>query len=142
MSAPFRLAVALAIPLSCGAQPAALAPWVTGEILLKKLQPVDPRRVPWSPKSNVSREEQAAMHTNTNVQFARGYVAALHDATEGKVWCFNPKNQTPNDEDFWDASRWGLAQLPAKQLPHNAADLLPAIWRVKWPCPDEHRRKP
>jgi hypothetical protein len=129
----------LVLAMPCRAQPAAVAPWMTGAGLLKKLEPVRPQDVPWTPKSGVSREELAALHTNTNIEYARGYVAALHDATEGTAWCFDARHQTPNDEDFWNASRWGLASLPDDQRKRNAARLLPAIWRAKWPCPTSSR---
>jgi hypothetical protein len=131
--ASYFIALALAGPAF--AQPVSQAPWMTGEKLLKKLDPVNPRDVPWTPQSGGSREELAALHTSTNIEYARGYVAALHDATEGKVWCFDAQHQTPNDEDFWNASRWGLAGLPADQRRRSAAELLPQIWRAKWPCP-------
>jgi hypothetical protein len=112
---------------------------MTGARLLQKLEPVRPQDVPWTPQSRVSREELAALHTHTNVEYVRGYVAALHDATEGKTWCFDTAHQVPNGGDFWDASRWGLAALTKDQAQRNAADLLAAIWRAKWPCPTQRR---
>jgi hypothetical protein len=139
MRALILAGLVLAVP--CCAQPAAVVSWMTGARLLKKLEPVSPQDVPWTPKSAVSREELAALHTNTNIEFARGYVAALHDATVGKTWCFDAQHQTPNDEDFWDTSRWRLAGLPVDQRQRNAAELLPEIWRAKWPCPSSSRRK-
>lgn len=134
------LALVLASP-GIQAQRAAVAPWMTGEQLLRKLDEVSPQDVPWTPQSSVSREELAALHTYSNVEFARGYVHALHDATEGKAWCFNNKHLTPNPSDFWDESRWGLARLSPEQKKRNAADLLPAIWRAKWPCPATSTRR-
>lgn len=124
------------------AQHASVAPWVTGEQLLRKLDAVRPEDVPWTPQSGVSREELAAMHTRTNIEYARGYVEALHDATEGKVWCYNDRFQAPNPEAFWDESRWGLGRLSAVERKRSASELLPAIWRAKWPCQTQQRRKP
>lgn len=112
---------------------------MTGERLLKLLDGADPASVPWSPDSNVSREELAYLHTVTNVEFVQGYVAALHDATEGKVWCYDAKHKVPKPDTFWDESRWGLGRLSQTQLKRNATDLLVEIWREKWPCvPNQH----
>lgn len=135
------LALALAAPAS-QAQHAAVTPWMTGEQLLQKLAPVSPQDVPWTPQSGVSRDELAALYTHSNIEYARGYVDAMHDASEGKVWCFNDKYQTPNPEDFWDESRGGLARLTAAQRKRGAAELLADIWRAKWPCPAGKRRTP
>lgn len=136
----FLLGAGLALPAA--AQHASVAPWVTGEQLLRKLEAVSPRDVPWTPNSGVSREELAAMHTRTNIEYVRGYVEALHDATEGKTWCYRDKSQTPNPETFWDESRWGLGRLSMAERKRGASELLPAIWRAKWPCQDRQRRKP
>jgi hypothetical protein len=124
------------------AQHASVAPWVTGEKLLRKLEPVSPQDVPWTPQSGVSREELAAMHTHTNIEYVRGFVEALHDATEGTVWCYSDKYQAPNPQTFWDESRWGLGRLSSAEKKRSASELLPAIWRAKWPCPAEKRRNP
>lgn len=117
------------------AQSVSRAPWVTGELLLKRLEPVSPSAVPWSSSSKMSREELADLHTQTNVEFVQGYIAGLHDATEGKVWCYNVRYQNPKPDTFWDESRWGLHRLTPAQLKGNAADLLAGVWRAKWPCP-------
>lgn len=139
--AALLLILVLASPAS-QAQRAAVAPWMTGEQLLKKLEPVSPQDVPWTPQSGVSRDELAALHTHSNIEYAHGYVDAMHDASEGKVWCFNDKYQTPNPADVWDESRWGLARLTAVQRKRGAAALLADIWRAKWPCPASTRRMP
>ena len=129
---------ALAFPVL--AQRASVAPWVTGEQLVRKLDAVDARDVPWTRQSHLSRDELAALHTHANVEFVRGYIAALHDATEGRTWCFSDKTLSPNPDVFWDESRWRLASLPAIQKKRAAADLLPAIWRTAWPCPIDSGR--
>lgn len=128
-----------ALALSAAARP---APWVSGEQLLRKLEPVSPQEVPWSPQSRASREELAAVHTHANIEYVRGYVEALHDATEGKAWCYSDKYQAPNPEAFWDESRWGLARLSALERKRSASESLPAIWHAKWPCPAAQGRKP
>jgi hypothetical protein len=114
-------------------------PWLTGEALLQKLREVSPQSVPWSPQSGISREELAMHYTRENIQYAHGYVEALHDATEGKVWCYDDKHEVPNPDDFWDESRWGLARLTPAQRQRSAAELLPEIWRAKWPCRSRRR---
>jgi hypothetical protein len=124
------------------AQHASVAPWVTGEKLLRKLEPVSPQDVPWTPQSGVSREELAAMHTHTNIEYVRGFVEALHDATEGTAWCYSDKYQVPSPQTFWDESRWGLGRLSSAEKKRSASELLPAIWRAKWPCLAEKRRNP
>lgn len=133
------LALALATPAS-QAQRVAVAPWMTGERLLKRLESVDPASVPWGPDSKISRDELAYHHTVANVEFVQGYVAALHDATEGKAWCYNEKYKIPKPDTFWDESRWGLRRLSPEQLKQSAPDLLVEIWRQKWPCPPNHQR--
>jgi hypothetical protein len=130
------------LSLPAFAQRTAVTPWVTGAQLLGKLEPVNPTDVPWTPRSGVSREELAAMHTHTNIEYARGYIEALHDATEGRVWCYDDKHKVPNPDTFWDESRWGLGRLSAADRKRSAAELLPVIWREKWPCHAELRRKP
>jgi hypothetical protein len=136
------LLLGAAFALPAAAQHARVAPWVTGEQLLRKLEPVSPQDVPWSPQSRVSREELADLHTHANLEYARGYVEALHDATEGKAWCYSDKHRAPNPETFWDESRWGLGRLSAAEKKHSASELLPAIWRAKWPCPAPQGRQP
>jgi hypothetical protein len=139
-NASYFIVLALAGPAF--AQPVSQLAWMTGEKLLKKLDPVNPRDVPWTPQSGVSRDELAAMHTHSNIEYARGYIEALHDATEGKDWCYDTKHQTPNPGGFWDESRWGLFHLSDAQKKRSAAELLPEIWRAKWPCPSGQRGKP
>jgi hypothetical protein len=136
----FLLGSVLVLPAT--AQHASVAPWVTGALLLGKLEAVSPQAVPWTPQSGISREELAAIHTQANIQYVRGYVEALHDATEGKAWCYSDAHKIPTPENFWDESRWGLGRLSDAQKKRSAAELLPAIWGEKWPCPTGQRRKP
>lgn len=125
------LAMVCTIPCSQAAEP---APRMTGERLLKRLEPVDPATVAWGPKSKGTREELAYLHTTKNIEYVQGYFAALYDATEGKGWCYNAKSKNPKPDTFWDESKWGLHRLPPAQLKRNAAELLVGIWREKWPC--------
>lgn len=120
-------------------QPA--TPWMTGQRLLTLLEPVSPDAVSWSSDSKFTKDELAVHYTTANVEYVRGYIAALHDATEWKSWCPNPQYKVPKPDTFWDESRWGLASLSPAQLQHNAADLLVDIWRRKWPCPSSYKRR-
>jgi hypothetical protein len=132
--------MALTIPNGHATEP---APRMTGERLLERLENIDPAMVAWGPNSKGTREELAYLQTVRNIEFVQGYVAALYDATEGRDWCYNPKYKSPKPDTFWDESRWGLHRLPPAQLKRNAADLLVAIWREKWPCVsiEQGRRK-
>lgn len=138
LSLVLLLAVTLAISAAHAVAP---APRMTGERLLKRLESVDSSSVPWGADSKFSREELAYLHTVTNIEFARGYVEALYDATEGKEWCYDGKHKIPKPDTFWDESRWGLYRLSPERLKRNAADLLVEIWREKWPCPANQQQR-
>jgi hypothetical protein len=127
----FLLAVAMLTPDGHATEP---VPRMTGARLLDRLESVEPAKVAWGPESKASREELAYLQTARNIEFVQGYIAALYDATEGKDWCYNSKYKSPKPDTFWDESRWGLYRLPPAQLRRNAAELLVAIWREKWPC--------
>jgi hypothetical protein len=139
--AALLLALMLAIP-SGQAQRAAVAPWMTGERLLQRLAPTDPSNVILSPHSVLPTKPLVAEHHSMmNREFVQGYITAIHDATEGKAWCYNEHYKSPKPDTFWDESRWGLHRLSPVELKRNAADLLVEIWREKWPCPAEQRRQ-
>jgi hypothetical protein len=122
---------------------ATAGPWITGERLLERLTPVAPANVTMSPASALPTRELVAEHqTMMNREFVQGYIEAVHDATEGKAWCFNESYQTPSLDTLWDESRQGLRRLSAAQLERNASELLVELWRQKWPClPDQRRPK-
>lgn len=144
---PCRLSVMRVLILSwlmtalpADAQPTTIAPWITGERLLKRWEQVNPADVTWSSESVLpSQALVAEHHTMMNYQFVEGYISALHDATEGKAWCY--RGQSPKPDTFLDESRWGLHRLSKSQLKRNAANLLVEIWSEKWPCPTEQRIK-
>jgi hypothetical protein len=108
---------------------------MTGERLLKLLEPVDASAISPDPAGKFSREELASLRTTRNVEFVQGYLAALYDETEGKAWCYNAKYKVPKPDAFWDESRWGLHRFAPADLKRNAAQLLVEVWREKWPCP-------
>lgn len=130
-----RTAALLALLLAwstCNA--AAPAPRMTGERLVKLLQPMEAADVVPAPGGKFSREELAILQTMRNIEFVQGYLAALYDETEGSKWCYNASAKAPKPDTLFDESRWGLHRLPPDQLKQNAAQLLVAIWREKWPC--------
>ena len=115
---------------------------VSGEDLLRDLEKVDPAAVPWTPESTISREELAYHYTVRNVEFVRGYIAALRDATQGTEWCVNTRYKDPKPDTLWDQSRLGLEELSKTRLKENAAALLIELWRAKWPCSSISLRRP
>jgi hypothetical protein len=117
------------------------APRMTGERLLKKLEPVEAAALTPDPTGKLTQEELASLHTTWNVEFVQGYLAALYDETEGKTWCYDPKSKTPKPDTFYDESRWGLHRFTPAQLKRNAAALLVEVWREKWPCPSNRVRE-
>jgi hypothetical protein len=139
MRAPLLL-LACAAVLPAAAQHADLAPWMTGERLVKMLGNVDSATIAWTPDSPFrSRAIAAEFLDRTNGEFVHGYIHAVHDATEGKVWCWSDRHQPHPDELEADA-RDALQHMPDAQLKRNAAALIAEVWRAKWPCPAAKRR--
>jgi hypothetical protein len=135
--ASFFAAVALAGAAS--AQPASQMPWMTGARLVKLMGNVDPATVNWTPGNPFpSRVIAAEFKDMTNGEFVHGYIQAVHDATEGREWCWNQYKPKP-DELEADA-RHSLQRMPEAQLERNASDLIVEVWRKKFPCPTTQRR--
>lgn len=111
----------------------ALTPRMSGERLLKQLEPVEAGAIAEA-AGKFSKDELASLRTMRNVEFVQGYLAAVFDQTEGTAWCYDPKSKTPKPDTLWDESRWALHRFSATQLKRNAAELLTEIWREKWPC--------
>ena len=122
------LLVGLAITLPCAAQPVAVAPWMTGGRLVEMIA------FPPSAKGNfdLTREQFLA------AEQARLYIEGVHDATEGKSWCYSERHR-PGPDALRDQAEVGLRALPREQLKRNAADLIVEIWRSKWPCANGRR---
>lgn len=135
------------IALTCAvagshAQRLTIGPRMTGERLVAKLALVMPTDMTAHATSDVpTREQLAEFRTIINYNFFEGYITSLHDATEGRAWCYNTTYQIPKGDALVDASRDVLLSLPAEQLKRNAADLLIELWSAKWPCPAERRQK-
>lgn len=64
-------------------------------------------------------------------QFANGYVGGVVDATQGTTWCA-PARIKPHELEA--VGYWGLLEKQDASIPHNAATLLHAQFRAKFPC--------
>lgn len=138
MRALILLGAALALPAK--AQHADTLPWMTGAALVKLMGNVDPRTVGWRPDSPFRSQAIAAEFLDrTNGEFVHGYIQAVHDATEGKTWCWSDRYQ-PHPDELESDARHALQQMPDAQLKRNAADLIAEVWRKRWPCPARQRR--
>lgn len=127
------LALAMCAP-PAPAQPVASAPWMTGGRLVKLLGNTDPATVAWDASSPFRSRAWAAEHLDrTNGEFVHGYIQGVHDATEGKQWCWHAKYM-PAPDELVMAARNALQRMPAEQLSRNASDLIVEVWRAKWPC--------
>jgi hypothetical protein len=121
MRALFLLGLAITLP--CVAQPVSTAPWMTGQQLVELYN---------RPSGAQSRTEATAREQLRQYQ-AEAYLNGVHDATEGKDWCYSTK-YNPHQDELWSDALWGLRALPPDQLKRNAAELIVNIWRKKWPC--------
>lgn len=128
-----RTAILLAavMPLACMAQPVAVAPWMTGAALVELYDGGDVSDIK-AGYGHFTREDRIDLRREMAKARARAYVDGIHDATEGKQWCFDPAKPAPSslhDEVFWT-----LRAMPSSELRRNAGDLIVDIWRRNWPC--------
>lgn len=121
MRAPF-LFMALAAS-TVAAQPVSVAPWMTGEHLLELYA------LPAGAKS----EADLTPRQYVDLRSAQLYLHGVHDATEGREWCYDRKYR-PKPDVIEDAALAALRALPPEQLRHSAAELIVVAWRNKWPC--------
>jgi hypothetical protein len=129
------LGVTLFAPAS-QAQRADVLPWMTGERLVKLMGTVDPETVRWTPDSPFpSRSIAAEFRALANGEFVHGYIQAVHDASEGKAWCWRQYKPKPHELDA--DVRNALQRMPDAQLRRNAADLIVEHWHKKFPCTSE-----
>lgn len=139
MRAPILFLLMAAVPGL--AQPAAPSAQMTGEALVKLMGNVDPAQVSWSPAGPFRTRAIAAEYIDmSNGEFVHGFIQGVHDATQGKAWCPSAK-VTPLPHELEANARRALQLLPAAELKRGAADLVVAVWRKSWPCPDR-RSKP
>lgn len=118
-TAVLTLCFVLTIPI-CVAQPAKVAPRMTGQQLVDQFQ---------GPP-----EEYGKMsgRTFTYHQLAQGYLDGINDATEGKLWCYSGRWK-PDERDH--ALILQMSKLPPEVLKGNAAPLVIDFLRKKYPCP-------
>jgi hypothetical protein len=124
-------ALTLALAAPCRAQPVTLAPWMTGQALIDLLDGGDVSDIKGGYRQ-FTQEDRVELRRQMSKQQGEAYINGVHDATEGKLWCFSaskPKPSTLQEEVFW-----GLRALPVDQLKRNASDLIVELWRKKWPC--------
>lgn len=131
-----RLAALLVIALTAPftyAQRASELPWMTGDRLVKLMGNVDPATVGWTPDSPFRSQAIAAEYRAlANGEFVTGYIHAVHDASEGKEWCW--ANHRPKPDELDADVRHTLRRMSDAQLARNAADLIVEHWRKKYPC--------
>ena len=114
-----------------------VAPYVTGEMLIRKLTPVESVDMTSHSEGDLlSKEEMARFRTIVNYNFYEGYFSAVHDAAVNKRFCYNSKYPIPKPDIVESVARQGLFSLSAEQLKRDASELLVEIWRQKWPCPE------
>lgn len=126
------LLLAVAVSSAALGQPVTVAPWMTGARLLG-LYAAEPSRAIAGPYGKYSEAERVAVRETVSKASAAAYVDGVHDATEGKAWCYSVK-ASPHPDELQSEALWGLRALPPEQLKRNAADLIVDIWRKKWPC--------
>jgi len=133
------LCLTLAAPAS-KAQRASEVPWMTGARLVKLLGNVDTRDVNWTPESPVrSPGELAKYFDRLNGEFVIGYIYAVHDASEGKAWCWS--QYKPKPHELIEDAKYALQRSTDEQLKRNAADVIVEHWRKRFPCPSGAKRR-
>jgi hypothetical protein len=114
------LLAGLMMAVSCWAQPVSQAPWMTGERFLALVAFPPP-------------QGKTALESHMDAQMAQIYIHGVHDATEGKGWCYGQPYK-PKPDILEDAVIDGIKGMPPAQLKRNAADLFVEIWSAKYPC--------
>lgn len=114
--------LALALAEHAHAQTVAQAPWMSGARLLDLARWPDGAH----DSLDLTPPQQLAQ------QQAKLYIAGVHDATEGKNWCYGA--QRPKPAAIEDAALAALRALPRAQRKRNAADLIVQAWAARWPC--------
>lgn len=112
------------------AQPVSVA-WMTGQRLvdLMKRPPGVRNRLQLTPADFLKE------------QSVESYIDGVHDATEGKEWCYSHQS-TPGPDDLHGEVIADLRSMPASQLKRSAAALIAEVLRKRYPCPHSTRSKP
>ena len=135
------LVVLIANAQPAAAGPAGAQPWMTGERLVKLLGNADPATITMMPSSPFQTRAVAAAYLDlSNGQFVRGYIQAVHDATEGRQWCPG-EDFKPVPHELEQDARRALQGMSDTQLKRNAADLIVEVWQKAWPCQGGQREK-
>ncbi|GAB3416578.1 hypothetical protein NX774_12290 [Massilia agilis] len=115
--------IAAALAAHAHAQLAAVSPWMTGERLLELAKWPDGARdnLDLTPRQNLAQQQ------------AKLYLHGVHDATEGKAWCYSAETR-PKPAVLESAALDALRSMPPSQLKRNAADLVVQAWASAWPC--------
>lgn len=119
----FILLLALAATSSSLAQPVDVAPWMTGEQLVGLLK--------WP--AGVRDNFDLSIGQRLDRTAAKNYIVGVHDATEGKAWCWN-REYKPKPDVIQDQVYEGLLILTPAQRKRNAAALIAEILAAKYPC--------
>jgi hypothetical protein len=128
-----------AVALPAAAQPASVAPWMTGERLIKLFDRTGQEEVKW--ENGLYTRQQLVEHLDrTSEEIGAAYIRGVHDLSEGRSWCWEPNR--PKPDTLEEQAIWGLRALPKDRLKHNAADLIVAIWAAKNPCRAAARGRP
>lgn len=107
------------LPAMVSAQPVAVAPWMTGQRLVELYE--------------VRRPAESATSEKLREMQADAYVDGVHDATEGKGWCYSHKSK-PKPSTIQGHVIWDLRAMPSEHLKRNAADLIVELLRKRYPC--------
>jgi hypothetical protein len=119
-AAIFGLALAAS---TAAAQPVSVAPWMTGQRLLEL----------YARPAGAASEADLTVRQYVDLRSAQLYLHGVHDATEGREWCYDRKYR-PKPDVIEDAALAALRALTSEQLKRPAAELIVAAWRSKWPC--------
>lgn len=97
-------------------------PWLTGDELLRRLDP---------PADTPKRQSV--------IDAAVKYLMGVYDATESGVWCYTDSRPRPTPKQPPETMRTAavayLRKLPAQARQGKAAALIVRMWQQDWPCP-------
>lgn len=117
----FLAVIASTVPVA--AQPVSERPWMTGQ------QFVELSAWPEGAHSNIDLTPLQAM----NQELAKMFLVGVHDATEGKDWCFSVRAK-PKPDTLRDQAIRSLRSMNQQQLRRSATELVVEVWRAKYPC--------
>lgn len=128
---PFALIVAFALAAPSNAQPVSVAPWMTGQDLVDM----------FDRRSGATNALQLSPAEYLREQKAASYMDGVHDATEGKSWCYSYEFKPTPDAIHGQIVEDLRAMRPAR-LKRSAADLIAEVLHKRYPCPPLKRSNP